>query len=296
MGIDASFAELLVGARAEGADFGRTVTIGRLSLYVPREELERLAGLLGLGKDEIDKAGGDRYCETFLSRFLGAQSVDSIDHSSYQGASHAHDLNQPLPERLRGAFDALIDGGSMEHIFDVRQVLENYMRLIKVGGRLFVSVPANNLFGHGVCQFSPELFYRVFSESNGFAVRDMIVTESPFTSVEASRRWRSYRTVDPATVGKRVRLVNNKPLMVSVYAEKVAEVRPFESSPQQSDYSARWQASQQEPAMEVARGQAQEPPVRPFAYHSFWKEVKRRLRQSRKHSLANRLFFKPIRQ
>jgi hypothetical protein len=31
--------------------------------------------------------------------------------------------------------------------------------------------PANNQMGHGFYQFSPELFFRVFSQENGYLLR-----------------------------------------------------------------------------------------------------------------------------
>ena len=51
------------------------------------------------------------------------------------------------------------------------------MKMVKTGGHLMLFTPANNYFGHGFYQFSPELFYRVLSKENGFEVRRMVVLE-----------------------------------------------------------------------------------------------------------------------
>jgi len=49
------------------------------------------------------------------------------------------------------------------------------MDALKVGGHFFAGLPANNGRGHGFYQFSAEFFYRVFSEENGFQMRELFV-------------------------------------------------------------------------------------------------------------------------
>jgi hypothetical protein len=49
------------------------------------------------------------------------------------------------------------------------------MQMLKLGGGYFASLPANNWSGHGFYQFTPELFYRTFSEENGFRVSKLLV-------------------------------------------------------------------------------------------------------------------------
>ena len=94
------------------------------------EELARMASRLGLSDTGLP--GGD-FAEGFLSGFLGARTVRALDYSDYQQADIVHDLNQPLPPELHNRFDALIDGGSIEHIFDIRQALTSYMALVRTG-------------------------------------------------------------------------------------------------------------------------------------------------------------------
>ena len=101
-----------------------------------------------------------------------------MDASDYEHATVVADLNQPIPQSLHGHFNLVYDGGTIEHIFNVRQSFENLMSLPKVGGSLVIQTMANNWFGHGFYQFSPELFYRVLSPENGYRVRRVVVHES----------------------------------------------------------------------------------------------------------------------
>ena len=163
VGLNAPSAALLANARRAGVSFTDTVTIGRMGLAVPEAELTAIAQGLALPPDAGRELARDRYADRFFSRLLGATRVRAIDYSNYQRADIIHDLNQPIPEELHDSCDVCFDGGTMEHVFDVRQVLANYMNLVKIGGHIFINVPANNLFGHGFYQFSSEFFYRVFA-------------------------------------------------------------------------------------------------------------------------------------
>ena len=138
------------------------------------------------------------FADDFFRLLLGAESIKSIDYSDYEKVDIIHDLNTPVPENLHGAFDAVVDGGSLKHIFDVKQVLTNYMNMTKVGGCLFIVTTANNLSGHGFYQFSPEFFYRVFGHANGFIVNDVILIECPLLS--AMSWWESVPAPEAGTV------------------------------------------------------------------------------------------------
>lgn len=293
MGIPTIYAALLVRAREDGATFQKVATIGRQSLTVPEQDLSAMADRLGRKDVDLRALAASGFAEPFLKELLGAEQVTSFDYSSYQGVDEVHDFNEALDPSFHGAFDALLDGGCIEHIFDVRQVFENYMSMVKPGGNIFIHTPANNLLGHGFYQFSPELFYRVFSEKNGFEVRDLCLTESPFSAIEVSRRQRCFLTRDPEAMGKRVRLVNDKPVMLFVHARRVAERPLFQASPVQSDYSRTWrkheaEADPRKPGARDGKG------PKPFRYLSWWQELRRRSVQKRKHSLENRRFFEAI--
>lgn len=290
MGINTSFANLLVQARLQGVEFSDTLTIGRQSLTIPRRELSRMAARLGLGDtgpfDEHD------FAEHFLSDFLGARSVRALDYSDYQQAEIVHDLNQPLAPELHNAFDTLIDGGSIEHIFDIRQVLANYMALVRTGGSIFILTTANNLCGHGFYQFSPEFFYRVFGSGNGFETREVVLIESPLLSVEKSRHSHYFHANNPAEVGKRIQLVNCRPTMIFVHARKISDQPPFSAPPLQSDYSdSKWDKKR---LGTTADNGPLATPGDTFRFLSPWQEWQRRLRQKRKNSHRNKRFFKRL--
>ena len=71
------------------------------------------------------------YSDSFLRDFLDVASLTVIDISPYEGAETIHDLNLPVPETLQGRFDAVIESGSLEHIFNFPVAVANLMKLLK---------------------------------------------------------------------------------------------------------------------------------------------------------------------
>jgi hypothetical protein len=231
MGFDLQTLRFVLDAKRRGVDFSSTAMLGRQTLAVPaddlRAEIDRY-GLAQLRPAVADIYAGFPYSDRLL-RALGAHELDAIDVSGYEGASVVLDMNRPAPEALHGRFTTIIDGGTLEHIFDVPQAFRNVAALLRVGGH-FVSVNGtNNFMGHGFYQFSPELFFRVLSPQNGFELETLVLAETHRDSY-----W--YEATDPAVVRERLEVVNGHPTYVMVRARKIAEAPLFATIPQQSDY------------------------------------------------------------
>jgi hypothetical protein len=246
MGIDRDLADFLLCARDSGVDFGRAGTLGRLNLFIDVRSLRAVFRKHGvtLTDDDIAAIRTGGYSEELLRR-LGARDPQSIDASAYEQATLVHDMNLPVGEPLRRRFSVLIDGGTLEHVFNFPTAIRNCMEMLDVGGHFFTQTMANNFMGHGFYQFSPELFYRVFSSENGFRVHRVVLYESRV----GRPRW--FEARDPQEIGERVELINGRPTYMMVHAEKVAEVPLFAQPPQQADYSALWRRNAPHRASEV---------------------------------------------
>jgi SAM-dependent methyltransferase len=256
MGISLASAEFLVQCRREGVSFGATLTLGRQHLFASPFQLEALLRSHGCWPDDLQRqdfldrlTANPYYADSFL-RALGAERLSSLDASTYEGADIVHDLGLPIPNHLQRSFDVVIDGGLLEHVFNFPAALKNAMELVRVGGHLILMTPANNYFGHGFYQFSPELFFRALSPENGFRVERMLALENDlhFATVlgvpyvnELKGRW--YEVTDPASLGTRVTLTNNRPLLLFIRARCVACRPVFAQYPQQSDYVATWETA-----------------------------------------------------
>jgi len=204
---------------------GRVATIGRQSLLVPRRELARVLGVswkdtnLGL------------YSEELLKKHFGATVVDSYDYSGYEGATYVLDLGRPIdPEQQ---YDTIIDCGTAEHIFDVSQVLKNISCLCSFGGRIVHVLPANNFCGHGFWQFSPELFFSLYSAASGYSETEVFLAD-----LRDKGKW--FEVEQPKN-GRRAEVISSGPLYVLCTTTKLGE--NFPENVQQSDYVYHWDRS-----------------------------------------------------
>jgi hypothetical protein len=243
MGICFNDALLMWNARCDGASFENVLTVGRQSLTLHPAEVaffRSACAKQGFGDALLENYKFYAYADEFFRGCLGAKSINAMDYSAYEGADIIHDLNTPVAADLSNRFDAVIDGGSLEHVFNFPVAIASLMTMVRVGGRLFMTTPANNMCGHGMYQFSPELMFRIFSPENGFEVVRLQLVEARFPSVELTRNRRVYEVRDPAEVRSRVRFVSKRPVMMMVEAKKLVAMPLFVRPPLQSDYVSHW--------------------------------------------------------
>lgn len=291
MAIDSNFARFLIACQQGGVNFQKTLTLGRLNYYLSVKETRNVLRRFHLDESrfpDLLNYESSRYAETFF-KALGAVQVDSMDASGFEGATVVHDLNKPIPDNLKNSFDVVCDGGTIEHVLNFPTVIRNCMQMVKVGGNLIIGTPANNNFGHGFYQFSPELWFRLLSPSQGFETKRII-------AVEYGPRSRWYEVSDPETVRERVVMTNRYPVSLMILAKKLSDKPIFEIYPQQSDYVPRWEGAG-DPA---SRRKPTEVRLRRFLLETV-PALARALENyhrcsvfNRRHSFANRRFFKPV--
>jgi len=237
MGIsNANLALLLSAQHALSPTMGKVVTLGKQSFWPTKYCLNHLLNII----DSINSAdqvmsdvNGDG--SKFIRKYMQADSVDEIDASSYEGATIIHDMNLPIPRKHHMQYDFVYDGGSSEHIFNIKQVFDNINALVKPGGCVAISVPANNQLGHGFYQFSPELYYRYYSNANGYEKTTVFLCEH---QLKIPRFW---LVRDPALLNKRIEIQNSNQLYLLCVTKKNNHViNPM--IPQQSDYFSAWNA------------------------------------------------------
>ena len=123
---------------------------------------------MNLNSNEFLK--NNKYADSLFKK-LGSNDLDILDYSNYENANVVQDLNKPINDKYKEKYSFVYDGGTLEHVFNFPNAIKNCMDLVKAGGYFCQATVANNLCGHGFYQFSPELYYRIFSEENGFGRR-----------------------------------------------------------------------------------------------------------------------------
>ena len=223
MGVDYTAIKLLSLLKDDKKN-KKLLTLGRQGLHINTNKVE---SLLELKKDSLKN---EIWTEK-LFNLLG-YDIESIDNSNYENATHVHDMNFPIKENFKNKYDIVLDGGTLEHIFNFPVAIKNCMEMVKVGGKFASITCGNNFSGHGFYQFSPELFFRVFTKENGFEVENVFISEV------GSNTW--YKVMDPNVVKKRVLFNNKKETYIITIANKISNQEIFKNTPQQSDYFDIW--------------------------------------------------------
>jgi hypothetical protein len=230
MGFEANAIKFLLLAKKENTLLGNTLTLGRQSYQLDQKELVQLMTRHGFTPEEVQRLyKKDKiYVEQFLKE-IGSTQVDSMDASEYEHATILHDLNNPVPDHLKEKYDTIIDAGTLEHVFNFPTAIKNCMEMLKVGGTFIAITITNNFSGHGFYQFSPELFFRIFSPENGYETKKMYLAISG-----SGANW--YEIPDPKNIQSRVLLENSKQSFLLIQATKTEKKKIFDIIPQQSDY------------------------------------------------------------
>lgn len=241
MGINIAGLRFLLYAKSIGVDFTKTAMIGRQSLRLSFEQFSKVIRSefkYNIERKALKDIYSEKYCDKLLE-YLGAKVIHSFDYSGYEGATYIHDFNTAIPEEFFAQYTAVIEGGTLEHIFNFPTAIKNCMQMIKVGGHYIGHSPTNNYMGHGFYQLSPELYFRVFSPGNGFRIEHIILHEGKET-----RAW--FDVPDPECVKHRVGIRNSTQTLLLILATRMADCQIFSTHPQQSDYVLKWSSKKKE--------------------------------------------------
>jgi hypothetical protein len=281
MGLDNTAAQTLCGAKSAGADFTSTMMIGRQWLLAAPDVVREVARLHGAAVPPAEP--GQPFAEPFFE-MLGARQVDSLDVSTFEGATIQHDLNRPIPDRLKGKYDLVFDGGSLEHVFNFPVALQSCMEMVKPGGHFVQVSNANNFMGHGLWQISPELMYRSMSAANGFQVIAIMLRELHWSRRKGDRRGPYHIARDPDELGWRVELANRHPTYIITIARRSGSGPLFAEPPQQSDYQRLWDTG------DGVRQGAVAASARSRAIAAIRKIVPAHVERALRHPLANKAY------
>ena len=201
-------------------EFKNTLTIGRQKISADKYLVNRIV------KDESIRS---EYIDEYLIKHFKASNVDILDVNDYEDANIIHNLNEKIPKNLEEKYDTIIDGGSLEHIFDIKTAMINLRKMCKKEGVIIHISPANNFCGHGFYQFSPNLFHTFYNEDQGFKKTEIILCKA-----FDSKNWYKIKR-ENFDNNQRINLITDEETFVLCSAIKV-NAKNFEFI-QQSDYT-----------------------------------------------------------
>lgn len=99
--------------------------------------------------------------------------VNALDINAYEGADIIFDLSSnSMPSKLNERWDIVIDGGTLEHIFNQTVAFDNMNHLVKRNGYIYHNVPAAGWVDHGFYSFSPTYFIDGYNQTPDFEIED----------------------------------------------------------------------------------------------------------------------------
>uniref|UniRef100_UPI0040477434 hypothetical protein n=1 Tax=Bacteroidota TaxID=976 RepID=UPI0040477434 len=186
MAINKAAASLLFELKTNQEIGGTICQLGKQTILISTDKVREVAKDFGFESKETDEKfpWTGNAIDDYLFRTLGYNTVESIDTDGFEGATYILDLNLDVPKEFHNRFDAIYDGGTLEHIFNLPQALKNIFCMLKPGGLIMHLSPSHNHVDHGFYMFSPTFFYDYYQANNYKIIRSNFLeyTHNPFDS------------------------------------------------------------------------------------------------------------------
>ena len=239
MGISKITAYLFNDAIKDNIFFGSILQLGKQDVYLDRNIYNKIFNQVNNKAIEIKAE------EFFLN--LGFCEVSSLDASGFEGADYIHDLNQKIPASLEEKFDCIFDGGTLEHVFNFPQALQNIDRMLKIGGHVIHNLPSNNHLDHGFYMFSPCALWDYYV-ANGYEIVKFYLYEY---SINPSRLWATVYEYRPGEIDH-LSIGGWKKHPISIwFVAKKSHANVTYIIPQQGYYQKIWKTEHEKSSTEI---------------------------------------------
>jgi hypothetical protein len=176
---------------------GSVITLGRNYIFLTLKQCLEIAEEIGFPRtqrmDDLISSyqylrdppewsifmNGEMINDIFYFATLGFHTVDCVDirKSDTEKPTVIFDLNETgIDAVVDRKYELVMDAGVMEHVFDVRSVMNNITDLVTDDGYIIHILPANNAMDHGFYQFSPTLF-RDYYTANKYEIITISILE-----------------------------------------------------------------------------------------------------------------------
>ena len=160
MGLALPVLKLLIEEHQRYGFRGPVLTLGVQDVGATRDELRALGAAVPAGAEPVS----DRE----LFETLGLHGYEALDRFGIKGATILRDLAAPLSAELHGRFGLVLDGGTLEHVYDIAAALRNVTQLVAPGGVVVHVSPVSGWENHGFYMPQPKLLEQTY-RNNGFS-------------------------------------------------------------------------------------------------------------------------------
>jgi hypothetical protein len=148
-------------AKSAGGLAGPMLALGSLTLRETPEVLAEYASANGYTRLAREQSVGALFSDRYgVDRYLSCDINGQADLFL--------DLGLPLPDDQKGVYLSVVNGGTLEHLFDLRLAMQNIHDASAVGGLMIHTCPVT-WFDHGFVNINPVLFH-LTAEVNDYEV------------------------------------------------------------------------------------------------------------------------------
>jgi hypothetical protein len=150
MGLALSFVPFLDECHRQSSFSSPMLGLGDIKFH---EDVQRLVEFAT--KQRLSHFGKELSVRSFLKDRYGLEEY--LDCDLHERADLKVDLAGRLDESMVSRFGAILNAGTLEHIFDQRTAFENVHRMLKPGGMIIHLAPVT-WYEHAYYNFNPRLF------------------------------------------------------------------------------------------------------------------------------------------
>jgi hypothetical protein len=225
MAINAMILEMIIRAAKEIPQSPkRMLCLGYPDMLVTEQQLDKLLGAEAVSRltyrDDSEAIIRWHKLDGQISRIAETRSVfaelgitsDFVDITASRGFEIVLDLNQPAPMELADRYDIVYDGGTLEHCFNVGQVMRNICGFLRMGG-FVIHVNPMNYYNHGFFNFNPTFYHDWYVQSGNTIASSFYAIYGPVLAPQ-------YTMLDPVAS---FRIPERAVLMVAATKSSAAE-------------------------------------------------------------------------
>lgn len=249
MGIMAPIARMFLREHKHKPITGDMLLVGRQTVPMTIDEARSMLRSEGVAErldfdetadwvfDKSTRAGeGKTYISDlgFFALFSDAK-IRTLDVTDYEDAEIVHDMHQPVPEELHGAFDFIWNGSCLDNMFDPAMAMRNTGRMLRPGGRIVGLEMATPHFDAYVT-YSQSWFFDYFAVNNFSDCKVYTCAFDPkkiFSGPYHLFRPGSYESISHQFPRK---LVSQKLALISFFVAEAGSDSTWEKMPIQEQY------------------------------------------------------------
>ena len=159
---------ILIEKKKQNLNFSNKniLIMGYQDIYFTKEHLNKLFKFHSMENKFVKNSTEENINLKDLFMDIGFKEIDILDNSDYEGANILVNMNNLQNDvSLLKKYDFIFDWGTIEHVYNIPNYLNNIYNFLKKDGYYYGVTPMSGWVEHGFYQFSPVFFRDAFKHN-----------------------------------------------------------------------------------------------------------------------------------